>query len=375
MKPNIAAIRSLIEGAKLDALVCMAPENFTYLSGAYISTLSTIRPRQGFAVLPRRGDPALVVCSIERNQASAESWIEDIRVYTEFAESPVDALVALLRDRGLGSASVGMDLDYLPATSFERLRDALPALRLVNTSERVAAIRAIKTPEEIAILERTTRATHRAIMDAMAASRPGETERTMANRVANGLVEGGANGILFLHFGSGKRSGHVHGYASDAVTNEGEIIRMDVAGSYGPWSSDLARTYSSGAPTAAQRDVYRNLREIQAETIASMRPGIAAEEVFFVCRNAFETRGLNCFLPHIGHSFGVELHEAPMIRPGDRTPLAAGMAINIEPMTFDNEGACYHTEDLVLITESGNRLLTLGLAPPEIPSIGSPIPI
>ncbi len=375
MKPNIAAIRSLIVDGKLDALVCMAPENFTYLSGAYISTLSTIRPRQGFAVVPRNGDPALVICSIERNQAAAESWIGDIRVYTEFLETPVDALATLLKEKGLASATVGIDLDYLPASSFERLKDALPGLRLVDTGGKVAAIRAVKTPEEIAVLERTTRATHRAVMDAMAASQPGETERQMANRVANGLVEGGANGILFLHFGSGERSGHVHGYASDAVTGESEIIRMDVAGCYGPWSSDLARTYSSGAPTATQRDVYRRLREIQAETIASMRPGVPAEDVFFTCHRAFEARGLDCFLPHIGHSFGVELHEAPMIRPGDKTPLAAGMAINIEPMTFDSDGACYHTEDLVLITPDGNRLLTLGLAPAELPVIGSTLRI
>lgn len=373
MKPNIAALRSLIDHAELDALVCMTPENFTYVSGAYISTLSTIRPRQGFAVIPRSGDPALVICSVERAQAAAESWVEDIRVYTEFRDDPVVALVALLKEAGLGSATIGMDMDYLPASSFGRLTDALPGLRFVNTTDKVAAIRAIKTQEEVALLETTTRSTHRAVLDAMAASRSGETERTMANRIANGLIEGGANGILFLHFGSGERSAHVHGYAADIATEPGEIIRLDVAGTYGPWSSDLARTYSSGTPSETQRDTYRHLRDIQATTIASMRPGVPAEDVFFTCRDAFERHGLPCFLPHIGHSFGIELHEAPMIRPGDKTPLAAGMVINIEPMTLDEEGACYHTEDLVLITDEGHRLLTLGLAPKEIPSIGSVI--
>ncbi len=58
------------------------------------------------------------------------------------------------------------------------------------------------------------------------------------------------------------------------------------------------------------------------------------------CRHAIRDARARLLAADFGHSFGVELHEAPMIRPGDKTPLAAGMAINIEPMTFDAEGAC-----------------------------------
>jgi Xaa-Pro aminopeptidase len=48
------------------------------------------------------------------------------------------------------------------------------------------------------------------------------------------------------------------------------------------------------------------------------------------------------------------------------------MVINIEPMTRDAEGNLYHTEDLVLVTEDGHRLLTHGLAPRHIPILGEP---
>ncbi len=58
-----------------------------------------------------------------------------------------------------------------------------------------------------------------------------------------------------------------------------------------------------------------------------------------------------------------------MLRPGDKTPLKPGMVINIEPMVKHSSGA-YHTEDLVLVTDDGYRLLTLGLAPEELPVIG-----
>jgi hypothetical protein len=48
------------------------------------------------------------------------------------------------------------------------------------------------------------------------------------------------------------------------------------------------------------------------------------------------------------------------------------MAINIEPNVFDELNNFYHVEDLVEVTKDGARVLSLGLAPPELPSIGQP---
>ncbi len=78
-------------------------------------------------------------------------------------------------------------------------------------------------------------------------------------------------------------------------------------------------------------------------------------------------------MPHIGHSLGVELHETPMIRPGEKRKLEEGMVINIEPLITDSAGETYHLEDLFVVTGSGPRLLTQGFAPRSIPVIGEPI--
>ena len=77
--------------------------------------------------------------------------------------------------------------------------------------------------------------------------------------------------------------------------------------------------------------------------------------------------------PTRAHGFGIELHEDPMLRPGDKTVLKEGMVFNVEPFGFDKDGIGYHLEDLMVVTESGNRLLTHGLAPTEIPVISKPL--
>ena len=373
--PNRERLQQIVDEKGLDALVAMSPENFAYVAGVHILTVASIRPRQAYAVIPAKGkgDPFLVLCSIEKTLAESEGWIRDINLYTEFVDNPVDSLTAVLRDKGLSGGKIGIDLDYLPATSYERLRNSLHNVGLVNTTDEIAAVRAIKTPQEVALMEKAAKETHQAVLDAMAESKLGETERTIANRIANGIINNGANGTLFLCFSSGDRTCQAHAHATDRVPQEGEIIRFDVGGTYGAFATDFARTYSTGNPSRTQREVHRHLCEAQEATIRAMAPGAVAEDLFYLCQEEFKKRSLPWKLPHIGHSFGVELHENPMIRPGDKTQLKPGMVINIEPMTSDEDGSFYHTEDLVLITESGNRLLTLGLAPKELPVMGAKI--
>ena len=371
--PNVGSLSRLPAEHGLKAIVAMSPENFAYVTGAYIMTVRDIRPRQGFAMLPSKGEPAALVCSIERQQMEVESWIKDIRVYTEFVDEPVDALVALLKDKGITSGKVGIDLDYLPVNSFRRLSSLLPDLELIDTHPAISAVRAIKSSDEVAYLEKTTKQTHRAVLDAMSASKLGETERVMANRIATGIINNGADGIRFLVFGSGQRSSQTHALASEKVTRPGEIIRLDVAGTYGAWCSDLARTYSTGQPTALQSDTYAALWEIQTATINMVRPGMAAEEPFYYCKQRFEQAKMKFTMPHIGHSLGVELHESPLLRPGEKRKLEEGMVINIEPLITDSVGETYHLEDLFVVTANGPRLLTMGFAPKQIPVIGQSI--
>ncbi|WP_420006308.1 M24 family metallopeptidase [Arenibacterium sp. LLYu02] len=373
-EPNIPAIRALPETLGLDAVVAMSPENFAYVSGAYIFTVALIRPRQAFAVIPARGAPFQVLCSLETSLSAEESWIDDIRSYTEFVDVPVKALAEALIAAGLTRGRIGLDMDYMPMASWEVLRHLMPEAEFVDSSAAVAGLRALKMPGEIALLRSASERTHRAVLDAMAASQPGDSELAMSNLIAKNMIDTGADGTLFMCFASGRRSHHTHGYAqADVVPQPGDIIRLDVAGTYGAFASDFARTYSAGAPSAAQREVYRGLIESQIATIAAMGPGVVAEDLFHLCREEFARRGLDFHMPHIGHSFGHELHESPMLRPGDKTRLRPGMVINVEPAVHDEENSRYHTEDLILITETGTELLSLGIAPLELPVIGTPI--
>lgn len=367
-------LRDLAKKLGLDAIVAMSPENFAYATHVHCITVNLLRPRQAFAIIPAKGESEVVLCSIELSLAQEESPIKRIHPYTEFVDNPIDVLVERLKELGLEHGRIGMDLDFLPASSHERLMKRLHNMQMVNTTETIAAIRAVKEPDEVDFIERAAKGTHRAVIEAMQASKLGDTERAMCQRIASGILGSGADGTLFLCFASGDRTPIAHAMATDRIPQESEIIRFDVGGVYGSYASDFARTYSSGNPTEMQRQTYAALLKIERATIEAIRPGILAEDLFYLCRDEYKKYGLQFRMPHIGHSFGVELHESPMLRPGDKTPIAAGMVFNIEPVVHDAAGSMYHTEDLVEVTETGYRIMTLGMAPEEIPVIGQPLP-
>jgi Xaa-Pro aminopeptidase len=369
--PNV---RAIIAELGLEALAASAPENFTYVTGAHVPTARLLPTRHGFAVTTAGGKQFLVVINLERNLLSAETQIADIRTYVEFADQPVERFAEELRREGLGRGRIGLDLDYLPAAAFQLLQRALPEAEFVNTTATLGACRAHKSEPEIAALEAATRGTHRAVLDAMAAARVGESEKVMSDRIAANMFRNGADGTAFMCFGSGKYTHLFHAPAFDWVhVSEGDIIRFDVGGQYGAWSSDFARTYSAGSPSELQKQTYAALIDIETATIDIIRPGLRAEDVFFFCRDQFHKHGLQFYMPHVGHSFGLELHESPMLRAGEKTVLQPGMVFNIEPSTFDEHRVAYHTEDLLVVTETGYRLLTLGLAPRDLPVIGQAI--
>ncbi len=354
-----------------DIVVGCSPEHFPWLCNGSMPSLTYIRSRPAFACVDASGGGFVVLFDGSESLIRSQSWIEDFVGYREFQDDPLQVLASELHRRGFARARIGMDLDFLPHASFAVLRRHLPDAAIVDSAPALTRLRAVKEPMEVATIESAAKATHDAVLEGFGASRPGEAERAIINRILSGCLARGARTILFSTFASGERTTHTHNFAAERLVAPEDMLRCDVGPRYRSWLGDLARTYSGGRPDQRQRDLYRAMIEVEHATIAAIRPGVTAESVHAACCRAAERLRVPFTYSHVGHSFGLDLHEPPLMRPGDRTELRPGMVINIEPMLRDAEaGLLMHTEDLVEVTETGARVLTLGLAPHEIPCIG-----
>jgi len=101
------------------------------------------------------------------------------------------------------------------------------------------------------------------------------------------------------------------------------------------------------------------VREAQLAAIDAVRPGVTAAHIDRVARQALKAFGLDrAFVHSTGHGLGLEIHELPRIGKKDKTRLACGMAITIEPGVYLEGFGGVRIEDTVVVTKSGCQVLT-----------------
>jgi Xaa-Pro aminopeptidase len=314
-----------------------------------------IPERLGLVAIPVSGEPVFVYCTIEGEQARRESWLEELVGYTEWREQPIQTLARVLAEQGVADGRIGVEKRHLSARDFAELERSMPKATFVAADEVFDRMRAIKTPAEIETLTEAAFSTDIAIRRAFAQATVGSTEREIADAIIAECAARGGGRVVFLTVATGPNGSLVHAEPGDARLEPAGVIRTDFGVGWGHYLSDIARTAFVGPITHQQETTYMKLVGAQEETIASVRPGEQAKHVYRACADAFARRGLAFDIPHVGHSIGVGLHERPMLQPFDETVLEPGMALMVEPGVMTTDGF-YHTEDLIVITENGNRV-------------------
>lgn len=350
--------REVLARSSVDAVIAASPANTWYLSECNIMTQKALPERLAMVVWPKQGEPVYVVCGLEAGQAREESWIKDIRDYVEFVQSPVDLAVAALSEMGLTAGKIGYEATFLTAHYYDQLKTGLPDATLVPVDGFFDRVRMIKTAQEQAVLEDAFRATDRAIRRAFEATSPGQTEKQVSDRLQVELLREGAEGTAFSVLCTGVNSLITHPVPAGRVIADGELMRTDFGGIFGGYYSDVARTVVVGTPSARQVATYEWIWAMHERLIAAMTPGRPVAELYNLCQRTYIDAGYPCDRPHIGHGVGLGLHEHPMIAPGTKEILQPGMCLCIEPNLTVPGVEKYHTEDLILVTEQGPRILS-----------------
>jgi Xaa-Pro aminopeptidase len=354
-----ARLGSLMERLDLDVVVLTSYQGVSYFAGTTIITQVSLPDRLEFFLQLRDGSSALLLCNIETGMAREQSDVPEVNEYTEFADIPAEAAARLLKGRGLETGRIGFEARRLHSEARSDLSRALPQAEFVAIDDDVERLQSVKTDAEIDMLRYAAETTLDAVLRAAAAAKPGDSELSMCAEMTRLMMAGG--GIYnFMVFAAGPRATGAHVEATNRPLQEGEIWRVDLgARFFDAINSDLARVGVVGEPTSRQEEIATALRAIQQAGYDAMEPGRPAREVYLAVKREFARQELPFFMPHVGHGLGIGLHEAPILEPANKTPLEAGMVLNVEPMVIlKDEGECYHMEDLALVTDSGYELLT-----------------
>jgi Xaa-Pro aminopeptidase len=259
--------------------------------------------------------------------------------------------------------------DYFQAEEVSKLREIAPMATLADVRPHVERQRAVKSPGEIDLLRKAIDASVEAHLAALKTVRPGVWEYEVAARMEYEFRRRGCEWPAYPPIvGSGFFSTVLHYDADDQQMKDGDVVVMDVAGSYSGYAADITRTLPvNGHFTPRQREIYEIVLGAQNAAIAAAKPGMyighgknSLQEIAF---NYINTHGKDMhgsslgdyFIHGLGHSIGLNVHD-PM---SYSVPLQPDMVVTMEPGIYiPDEKIGVRIEDDILITKDGNELLS-----------------
>ncbi len=342
-----------LEAAGIDVALISPGPDLRYLIGYDAVPLE----RLTCLVLPRSGvskDPVLVVPALEAPAARA-SVDEAVEIVTwQETEDPY-ALTARL----CGSARSAAVDDRMWAQKVLDLRAAMPSVEQVPAGRVLRELRMRKDAAEIAALAEAGAAIDRVHSGVPELLRPGRTEREVARDIAALILDVGHVRVDFVIVAAGPNGASPHHEPANRAIQPGEPVVIDIGGTMpSGYCSDSTRMYCIGDPPGDFADYYGVLERAQAEAVATVRPGVACEDIDAVARRAIDEAGFGEFFVHrTGHGIGLETHEHPYMVAGNGLALEGGMAFSVEPGIYVPGRHGARIEDIVVCGESGAVVL------------------
>ena len=172
----------------------------------------------------------------------------------------------------------------------------------------------------------------------------------------------------------------VHGVPSaELVLQEGDLVKIDIVGSYKGYCADMARSFFVGEPKANARRLIEVAQRALDGAIERVAPGVRMGDISAYIQEVVENAGFGVVRRFAGHGIGKSIHEEPEVPnfgvAGQGPILREGMTICIEPMITENGieidiasdgwtaktrdgGLAGHVEDTILVTTNGASILT-----------------
>jgi Xaa-Pro dipeptidase len=341
----------------LDAIIAISPENVTYVSGFVVPSQSLMRWRHAACVLTTDGRIAVVAIDMEATTVKAHAGIDDLRIYREFTEDPMEKIADTLKDLRLERSRVGIELEFLPAKDFATLHRLLAGIQWVAADATFNKARQIKTPNELELLRSLSKLTDKAIGDTLSSAKAGMSEMELAGNLLSSLFAGGAESYKLMIIASGDRSQFPNVGPTERTLEKGDIIRMEIFGQKNGYLAGVCRTAVVGEATAEQRKIWANLIECKYLVMDLIKPGASCPEVYGEFLQKFSELGFEP-ISFVAHGIGLHLHEEPYMGRYGNEVVETGMVGAFEPLVYIPGRFGMQNKDMFCVTEEGCELLS-----------------
>ena len=297
----------------------------------------------------------VAVCDWYRCRAPADDRIRAVQAF----------MLAVLRDRGLIGAPLGVEMARLPAHVYAALgeRTRLEDVWGVSYGQRVQ-----KDPDEVAMMRAAILVAETAQGVARDQVRAGMSEIELVGRMMNACtVEQGAPVVMLGDFVSGQRTESGGGPATRRIMRDGDLLILDVFPLVNGYRGDITNTLCvGGRPAEKQARVFDVLAAAMHCGEQALSAGQVACDVYRAVQASIAEAGYgDHFWHHAGHGIGLGHPEAPFLVPESAEPLCPGHVVTLEPGIYVEGWGGMRIEHNYLITDDGFERLSghhVGLA-------------
>ncbi|HEY6078831.1 MAG TPA: aminopeptidase P N-terminal domain-containing protein [Polyangiaceae bacterium] len=374
--------------------------DFFYLTGFdepdSVLVLSSVADKDKLVLFVRPRDPERETWDGRR--AGVEGAMKE---FGADAAYPIDELERRLPELLLGApeltCSIGRHraqddvlLAALEGARRRGRRGAVYPTRIVDAELQLHELRLFKQPEELDIMRRAARISGEAHLAAMKAARPGVNECEIDAMFRGIFRRSGCERPAYEPIvGSGPNATILHYRRNNRVMQDGELLLIDAGCELDYYASDVTRTFPvSGRFSPEQRAIYEIVLASQERAIDKARAGATLDEVHVASAEVIsqglialgllegsieevmaEQRYKTYYMHKCSHWLGMDVHDVgAYYQSGKARPLEPGMVLTVEPGIYVSEqatgaaeryrGIGVRIEDDVLVTESGNEVLT-----------------
>ncbi|HSB06429.1 MAG TPA: Xaa-Pro peptidase family protein [Thermodesulfobacteriota bacterium] len=361
----------------LDLVLILQNVDLFYFSGTL---------QKGYLFVPFEGE-ALLFIQKDFGRSVNETPLRCMKI------DSMGELPNLLKGHPLAGKRVGMELDVVPVSLFNRIKVFFRDWEITDVSSEIKEIRSIKSDFEIEQLKRSGQIIDHVFSQTERYIREGMTELELDGILTSIGRAHGHQGFLRMrglnqemmniHVLSGE-SGATHsfcdtplsgygvtpaiaqGSSSRAISRDQPIV-IDYGGGYNGYVTDETRTFVIGRLKNGFEKAYQVALEIIEEMESFVKPGEAPVRIYERAQGkARQTGFAENFMGHgegkvafVGHGLGLEINEWPLIGRGYRHPLQVGNVFAFEPkFVFPREGAVGIELDYVVRENGVERITT-----------------
>jgi len=320
----------------------------------------------GILIIKNDGSCFLIPWDV--NLAKDYAFADKIIPFTRYERDKIKAISSVLNSFPAKSKMV---VEIPPVTSypdFLKIIDAVPGwdVRCKENSAHsfIAAMRAVKDEYEISCIKEAAKIGDKIInaIESKIKKNKIKTETDVALFIESECRKHGCEKTGFDTLAAGpERSFAIHcfpNYTSGNWPDNGLSI-LDFGVVYNGYTSDTTLTVAKGKLSPSQNkliELVEKAAEVGKQFYKKDIPlRLAASKVDEVFKKAKRS------MPHgLGHGIGLAIHEFPFVRPKAEPEVVfiPGMVVTLEPGLYDKDLGGVRLENDILITETGNEVLT-----------------